>query len=396
MVKIILRHVLVAVAIATLSVLVTLWIMGDKEAEEPPIKKFNGVEQIDKVKSINHRGYNKVAPENTLAAYVLSKEMGYDYVETDIQFTKDGVPVLLHDATINRVARNADGSELDELIRIGDITYDEVLKYDFGIWMGPEFAGTKITRFEDFIKVCWVFELHPYLELKDYDGFTHEQIDTLVDIVWENGIRGQETWISYSEEYLGWISEHDPVARLGVIGDIKSKEELNERIDAVKRLKNDTNEVFLDACNTFASYVPEICEKEGVPMEVWFSRTRPKTMVREKAYLNNMSAYVSGVTTDEFRYFPKKIDPIVTLSESSFVYDGTVKHPEISVKEDFVTLDPNRCYTVTYSGDCIHPGTYQLRVNMKGNFSGSKIVSFVIRPKEEAEPGQTSASETSP
>ena len=44
------------------------------------------------VRSINHRGYNTVAPENTLPAYELSKENGFQIVETDIAFTKDGVP----------------------------------------------------------------------------------------------------------------------------------------------------------------------------------------------------------------------------------------------------------------------------------------------------------------
>ena len=60
----------------------------------------------DKImRSINHRGYNKIAPENTIPAYALSKENGYKYVETDVRFTSDGIPVLLHDVSINRTAR---------------------------------------------------------------------------------------------------------------------------------------------------------------------------------------------------------------------------------------------------------------------------------------------------
>ena len=47
-------------------------------------------------RSVNHKGYNTKAPENTLPAFERSAEMGYRYVETDISFTKDGVPVLLH------------------------------------------------------------------------------------------------------------------------------------------------------------------------------------------------------------------------------------------------------------------------------------------------------------
>ena len=97
------------------------------------------------VRSINHRGYNTVAPENTLPAYELSKENGFQFVETDIAFTKDGVPVLLHDAEINRTARNADGSEPDRMIEIRKITYEEALVFDFGIWKGEAYKKADIT-----------------------------------------------------------------------------------------------------------------------------------------------------------------------------------------------------------------------------------------------------------
>ena len=47
------------------------------------------------VKSINHRGYSVGAPENTLPAFTMSKKMGFNFVEADVTFTKDGVPDLL-------------------------------------------------------------------------------------------------------------------------------------------------------------------------------------------------------------------------------------------------------------------------------------------------------------
>lgn len=59
------------------------------------------------VKAINHRGYSAIAPENTIPAYIMSKKMGFTYVECDVSFTSDGVAVLLHDNTIDRTS---DGS----------------------------------------------------------------------------------------------------------------------------------------------------------------------------------------------------------------------------------------------------------------------------------------------
>ena len=88
------------------------------------------------VKGVNHRGYSTVAPENTLPAYVLSRKMGFQYAECDVSFTSDGVPVLLHDSTIDRTS---DGSG-----SIGSLTLEEVRQYDFGSWKGEQYAGTKI------------------------------------------------------------------------------------------------------------------------------------------------------------------------------------------------------------------------------------------------------------
>ena len=145
------------------------------------------------VKSINHRGYSKTAPENTLPAYQLSKEMGYDYVEADISFTKDGVPVLLHDGKINRTARRADGSKLNKGISINSITYEEALDYDFGIWKGKEYKGTKIPTFEEFLALCKDLELHPYIELKENGAYTRDQIEGLVEMVEGKGMQYDET-----------------------------------------------------------------------------------------------------------------------------------------------------------------------------------------------------------
>ena len=59
----------------------------------------------NQVKVIAHRGYTETAPENTIPAFVAAAEKGYSTVECDIEWTKDGVPVILHDGTINTTAR---------------------------------------------------------------------------------------------------------------------------------------------------------------------------------------------------------------------------------------------------------------------------------------------------
>ncbi len=124
-----------------------------------------------------HRGLHdnaSDAPENTMAAFKKAVDAGYG-IECDVQLTKDGIPVVFHDFTLERVARfddeaahagedhNRDGS-LKVPGKVIDYTYDELLS--FHIMNSNE----KIPKFEDFLKlvdgkVPLIVELK--IELKD-------------------------------------------------------------------------------------------------------------------------------------------------------------------------------------------------------------------------------------
>ncbi len=250
------------------------------------------------VKFINHRGYNVEAPENTLPAFELSWEKGFSYVETDVSFTRDLVPVLLHDATINRTARNADGSRLSKQISIMDITYEEALAYDFGIWKGSEYSGTKIPTFADFLQLCQEKHLHPYIELKNSGNVTEEQIRQLVFMVSEKGMLDGVTWISFNPEYLRWVRDLDPSARLGVLQIFwLTEDDFTRDIQRAKNLQTSSNEVFLDINPTLMFMVNDgnnryvsLCREAGIPLEAW--------TINETYTLQNLDPYFSGVTSD--------------------------------------------------------------------------------------------------
>lgn len=163
------------------------------------------------IRSINHRGYQTVAPENTLPAFKLSKQMGFDCVESDVRFTSDGVAVMIHNASINNTARNADGTSLSSTINIASITYETALTYDFGIWKSSEYAGTKIPTFEEFISLCKNIGLHPYIELK---VGTQAQIEGLVDIVHSYGMEHDVTWASLTQSLLNYVASYDEYAEI--------------------------------------------------------------------------------------------------------------------------------------------------------------------------------------
>ena len=243
------------------------------------IERLQRLVDYDKtVKGINHRGYSIEAPENTLPAYKLSKKMGFNYAETDVSFTSDGVAVCLHDDTINRTS-NGTGI-------IYNMTYADVLQYDFGSWKSPVYAGTKIPTVEQFVKLCKDIGLNPYIELKDGYAYTESQIQSIVDIVKACGMSKNTTFISFNSTFLTYVKNYDQEARIGFIAGIDASS-----IATANSLKTGYNEVVLDVQYNVATQANiDLCIAADIPVEVW--------TVDSDATILKLNKYVTGVTSN--------------------------------------------------------------------------------------------------
>jgi len=116
-----------------------------------------------------HLGFLGMAPENTMISFRLAALCGFQACICVPKVTKDGVLICTHDTTINHAARYKDGRELERDIYVQDLSYKELLTYDFGIRKGDVFAGTRVARLEDFFTLCQktgmrpMFSTHPSL-----------------------------------------------------------------------------------------------------------------------------------------------------------------------------------------------------------------------------------------
>lgn len=91
-----------------------------------------------------HRGFNSVAPENSMPAFGAAVALGAEEIEFDIWSTKDDVLVSCHDASLDRVS-NGSG-------KIYEYTYEELKSLDFGCKCGEKFAGLQIPTFEEILQ----------------------------------------------------------------------------------------------------------------------------------------------------------------------------------------------------------------------------------------------------
>jgi glycerophosphoryl diester phosphodiesterase len=107
---------------------------------------------------IAHRGANRVAPENTLAAYRAAIDLGVDFIEIDVQTTADGQLVLMHDSTVDRTT-NGSGA-------VRSLTLSQIKELDAGSWFSAKFAGEKAPTLEEAAALCRG-KVGLYIDLKD-------------------------------------------------------------------------------------------------------------------------------------------------------------------------------------------------------------------------------------
>jgi glycerophosphoryl diester phosphodiesterase len=113
-----------------------------------------------------HRGQRATTPEQTLLAYETAIRLGAEAIETDVQRTRDGKLVMLHDLTLDRTT-NGHG-------RIADHDWAEVRDLDAGSWFGPEFAGCRIPTLEETIDLVVGAGLTLCVEIKGDAAATPE------------------------------------------------------------------------------------------------------------------------------------------------------------------------------------------------------------------------------
>ena len=124
---------------------------------------------------IAHRGASAHAPENTLAAFRRAHADGARWLETDVKLTQDGVPILFHDATLERTT-NGHGT-------VAETPWSALQALDAGSWFGADFAGERIPSLEALLLFAIETEMALNLELKPCPGRAKATVMvTLVDM----------------------------------------------------------------------------------------------------------------------------------------------------------------------------------------------------------------------
>ena len=119
-------------------------------------------------KLIGHRGVKDLCPENTLESILKAFDLGLSFVEIDVKISKDRVPILLHDDTLDRTT-NGSGLAID-------YDYENIKKLDAGKFFYKENTNIFVPKLEDILSLCTNNNGNLNIELKPNKNFEKENV----------------------------------------------------------------------------------------------------------------------------------------------------------------------------------------------------------------------------
>jgi len=141
-----------------------------------------------------HRGFSTIAPENSMPAFGAAVAMGADEIELDIWATKDGELVSIHDHNVERVS---DGHGM-----VAELTFEELMKFDFGGLENEHLKGMHIVKFEDVLKqfACrTIMNLH--VKIWDFN-MPEDHMEKIVGLIRKYGCEKYVYFMTTNDEKL--------------------------------------------------------------------------------------------------------------------------------------------------------------------------------------------------
>jgi glycerophosphoryl diester phosphodiesterase len=156
-----------------------------------------------------HRGWSGKAPENTMAAIrLVLQNPRILAIEIDVQLSKDGIPVLIHDFTLGRTVQ-ASGT-------VRDYTLAELKQLDAGSWFSPSFSGERIPTLEE-VLVEVKGKLHVNIELKTATDMYPGLEQKVIELIQKHGMEKEVCITSFDHDAIKRVHTIAPSLQKGLI-----------------------------------------------------------------------------------------------------------------------------------------------------------------------------------
>lgn len=230
-----------------------------------------------------HRGLSNQFPENTVLAFREAGKVPYFYgMETDVQMTKDGVLVCMHDYTLDRTT--------DFTGAVSDYTWAELRKawIDGGTGWDEKYTHKlHIPTFKEYLKICKKYNLVPYVELK---LISNEGIRKTIEMLHKMGFEGKYVLTSFKWDYL-----HEAAKYSNAPLEFMHTRYTPEIVDKLKGVKN---AVARPMARRTTKELVDYCHSQGLMVECY------GLPMRNSKYVETLRSWgVKGGTTNDYQWF---------------------------------------------------------------------------------------------
>ncbi|MFD3948287.1 glycerophosphodiester phosphodiesterase [Streptomyces sp. NPDC058579] len=156
---------------------------------------------------VAHRGAPALAPENTILAQEIGRRSGGVFIENDVRLSRDRVPFLMHDPTVDRTT--------DGVGKISELSAAQLRGLDAGSWLAPVFAGARVPTLAEQLADLRTRGGSLLLEIKETDSM--EDVAAVVDVVRAEEMTGRVVIQSFDPQHLRWVRQLAPEIPLGLL-----------------------------------------------------------------------------------------------------------------------------------------------------------------------------------
>ena len=172
---------------------------------------------------IGHRGVKNLSPENTIDSINLAKNIGLEWVEFDVKISKDFIPILFHDDSLERTT-NGKGLPINYY-------YNDLRKLDAGYFFYNEATKIYIPTFEEILLFSQNNNINLNIELEPNKGFEKQNIESIAKILNNSKFSHQYYFSSFDWNSLVMMKKILPNANYGMLVDeFKKGKDLNDII----------------------------------------------------------------------------------------------------------------------------------------------------------------------
>jgi len=242
---------------------------------------------INLPKLIGHRGVRDLAPENTLQSIIKAIELNIKWVEIDVKISKDHVPFLLHDSSLERTT-SGNGNPLN-------YKYSELYKLDAGSWFDKKYKNLYPPTLKEILDLCSQKNIGVNIELKPNKGSEEANVLAITELIMKHKFDCQYFLSSFDWFSVIKIRKLLPESHVGILID-----SFDQKRNFTKMLKK-CNEHNFFSCGfnikIISDEIIKICKDYGILVTVYSSQNIEKNEAEELWNLGVDSIFIDNPTS---------------------------------------------------------------------------------------------------